>query len=565
MYCKQSGLKFLLLLFALTSRQRELLSQVHPIKLATETYLSVKGDPSVGELKEGRPENGSSSIQRMSWMPESEQPFGYFAKTPVNHFSWQELAISFTPRNTGVVTLELYGPWEKSPGADIYQQDVWWDDVRVVGTELKNGGFEKPLDSADSPWKSTGGSRVEASNETPSADGHYLVKTWHNARVMASFAVTAGKSVTVRAKARAVKPNGFKEMKRIASHDTPAHKAAKRLMRGANLGNHLEVAPDQNWSLNYTDADFDHIREEGFDHIRLPIGWHHYVGSAPEFRLGDAIFAKVDKHIERAIQRNLAIIINIHHFDDFTSDPAKHQEKLIAIWNQLAERYANMPESVFFELLNEPKDAATTAVLNPIFAEVIHRIRQTNPNRTILVGPGQFNAVAELSGLMLPDDDQNLIVTVHNYDPFQFTHQGTSWTGPDRAVKGIRFPGPPAKPLVPDAKIEMAPHVRDWLSQYNTSSSASNPCSEATLREVVGMAKSWSDYYGRPIHFGEFGVYLEADAESRANYVRAYRQAFDDAGLGWALWDWKAGFQYWNPDQNKPATGFREALFPKPR
>ena len=45
--------------------------------------------------------------------------------------------------------------------------------------------------------------------------------------------------------------------------------------------------------------------------------------------------------------------------------------------------------------------------------------------------------------LRLPDDDENLIVTVHNYDPFYFTHQGATWAGPDTKVTGIRFPGPP--------------------------------------------------------------------------------------------------------------------------
>ena len=92
------------------------------------------------------------------------------------------------------------------------------------------------------------------------------------------------------------------------------------------------------------------------------------------------------------------------------------------------------------ELLNEPKDAATTEVVNPIFAETIQQIRQIAPRRTIFVGPGRWNSVAELTKLRLPDDDQNLIVTVHNYDPFYFTHQGADWAGPDTKLTGILFP-----------------------------------------------------------------------------------------------------------------------------
>ena len=90
------------------------------------------------------------------------------------------------------------------------------------------------------------------------------------------------------------------------------------------------------------------------------------------------------------------------------------------------------PTGLAFELLNEPKDAATTEVINPIFAETIRQIRRIDPKRTIFVGPGRWNSIGELPKLRLPDDDQNLIVTVHNYDPFYFTHQGADWAARTR-------------------------------------------------------------------------------------------------------------------------------------
>lgn len=538
-------------------------AQQHPIKLATEASLSVRAEPSVQDLTDGRRENPSTSLQRMSWIPAAEQQLAWFVTRPTTYLAWQEIAMSFVPQKSGDVTLELYGPWEKVPGGDIYRQDVWWDDVRVSGAELTNGGFEQPLDAPGSSWKSTGAVRLAGTDEVPASEGKWLVKAWHNQRVVANMAVKGGQRVTVRAKARSVKPDGFVEMKRITKRDTPAHLAAKRLKRGANLGNHLEVPPGQNWALSYSEEDYDQIMAEGFDHVRLPIGWNHYTGPAPQYKLSDEIFAQVDQHVVRAAKRGLSIIINIHHFDDFTTDPVKFRDKFFAIWNQLAEHYAKSPETVFFEILNEPKDAATTTILNPIYADVIKQIRRTNPTRTILVGPGKWNSISELVNLKLPDDDQNLIVTVHNYDPFYFSHQGATWSGPDVVkLKGIRFPGPPAKPLVIDASSSLAPHVLDWLARYNSNPGDSNPCSEALHKELVAQAKSWSDYYGRPIHFGEFGAFVEADAESRANFVKSFRQAFDEADVGWAIWDWKAGFRYWDPEQHRPAPGFREALFP---
>ena len=69
-------------------------------------------------------------------------------------------------------------------------------------------------------------------------------------------------------------------------------------------------------------------------------------------------------------------------------------------------------------------------MINPIFAGTIEQIRQTNPERTIFVGPGRWNSISELPELRLPDDDDNLIVTVHNYEPFYFTHQGADLVRP---------------------------------------------------------------------------------------------------------------------------------------
>ena len=92
--------------------------------------------------------------------------------------------------------------------------------------------------------------------------------------------------------------------------------------------------------------------------------------------------------------------------------------------------------------------------MNPIYARAIAEIRRTNPQRTIFVEPGGWGSIDELKNLVLPPDD-NVIVSVHCYDPFYFTHQGATWTGGQTPVTGIVFPGPPAQPLVPDPKLHL--------------------------------------------------------------------------------------------------------------
>lgn len=351
-------------------------------------------------------------------------------------------------------------------------------------------------------------------------------------------------------------------MKRLTDHHSPAYRAAKWFMRGANLGNYLEAPKNQSWGVTVSAEEFGIMKREGFDHVRVPVRWNDYTGPGPDFTISPDIFARADWVVTNALAAHLAVILNIHNFDEFTKDPAGQTDKFLAIWRQVAAHYAQFPDKLAFELFNEPNAAATTEVINPIFARAIAEIRKTNPKRTIFTGPSKWNQISELKNLVLPDDD-NIIVTVHCYDPFYFTHQGATWAGPDPKVTGIRFPGPPAEPLVPDPSLKLNPWVVSWIKRYNTLPTAENPSSPIAFEPELKLAREWSDYYGRPVHVGEFGCFTKADPESRARFYAAFRHACDENKLGWAIWDWSAGFHYWDKKKNEPAPGMREALFGK--
>ena len=504
---------------------------------------------------------GNGSIERKNWVSESEQPRGYTVNFPVTHLGWRALTVRFTPARNGTVTLTLMGPFEEASKGVVYRQEVLWDDVRARGrlwkmavSSLGEATSRSAGKRVVEPWSlSQRAYRLSRERTTPARGT--------TRRSPRPFNVIRGHAVTIRLHARAVRIDNLREMKPIAGRSTAAHLAARQFRRGANLGNGLESPPGQDWGGHYSPDDLRIMRAEGFDHVRIPVGWHHYTGPGPDFRIRPEIFARADELVNAGLHEDLGVMINIHHFDDFTSDPKGQTARFLAIWRQVAEHYAKAPAGLAFELLNEPKDAATTEVINPIFAEAIRQIREISPKRTIFVGPGRWNSIGELPKLLLPDDDHNLIVTVHNYDPFYFTHQGANWAGPDTKITGILFPGPPSKPLVPDPKLKVNSWVLNWVKRYNTEPTATNPSSPLAFQGSIDQAREWSEYYGRPIHIGEFGCFTTADPVSRANYYRSVRELAEKAGIGWAIWDWKAGFHYWNAKTGKPEPGMHEALF----
>lgn len=337
---------------------------------------------------------------------------------------------------------------------------------------------------------------------------------------------------------------------------TPAHDAAAHFKRGANFGNHLEFERfDEN---HYKPADYEMVKREGFDHIRIPIGWHRHTGPAPDFKIDEKFAGIVDRMLDESHKNGLYTIINIHHFDELTSDPWAWTNKFCAIWRQLATRYGKRSD-VAFELLNEPKDKATQEIMNTIWAEGIQTIRAIAPAKTIFVGTSRWNNIDELPKLKLPENDRNLIVTVHCYEPFYFTHQGASWAGSDPSTVGIIFPGPPQTPIEKSPKATNQ-WVAKWIADYNKLPTDQNPSSKKAFVPRLQRAADWAKQNNRPIHLGEFGAYEKADPQSRANFYRQMRQTCDQLGIGWAIWDWNAGFHYQKNFQPDPPE-MREALF----
>ena len=360
-----------------------------------------------------------------------------------------------------------------------------------------------------------------------------------------------------------VMPSNPPEMKPLKGKNTPADRAATWFRHGVNLGDYLESSPKYfGRGVVVSAGEIAQIKQQGFDHVRVPIGWHNYAGPAPDFVLSPEIFGRVDFIITNAINSGLAVIINIHHFNELDKNPAAATDKFLALWKQIAAHYAKFPAKLAFELDNEPHDNATTELMNPIYARAIAEIRKSNPKRTLFVEPGGWGGIDELKNLVLPVDD-NVIVSVHCYEPFHFTHQGASWTTADFQQTGIVFPGPPAQPLVPDPKLDLKPYVLNWIEKYNTLPADKNPCGPMAFTGKFKFLRAWSDYYGYPVHLGEFGAYIKADAQSRANFYSAFRRAAEAEKLGWCLWDWSANFRYWDKQAGQPMPGMHDALFGK--
>lgn len=299
-----------------------------------------------------------------------------------------------------------------------------------------------------------------------------------------------------------------------------------RLVPGINLGNALEAPKEGEWGVTLQAEYFQLIKEKGFKSVRVPIRWSAHAGDTSPYTIDPAFFERIDWVLEQARANNLVAVINMHHYDEFYPDPAGQRERFLALWKQIAEHYKDQPtDQLVFEPLNEPNgDAVTPQVWNDLIKDVLAVIRQSNPERFVMVGPVFWNSVDQLPELKLPKDDQRIIVTFHYYSPFNFTHQGAEWQDGSAEWLGTQ-----------------------WQATGDEKSAINNDFDKAVR---------WSKQNNRPIYLGEFGAYSKADMDSRARWTEYIARQAEADGFSWAYWEFCSGFGIYDPQ----AKTFRDPL-----
>jgi endoglucanase len=273
---------------------------------------------------------------------------------------------------------------------------------------------------------------------------------------------------------------------------------------------------------------FKMIKEEGFSTIRVNL--HPFKHMDSNYKINPKWLETLDWVVKKGLEAKLMIILDLHEFNAMADDPIAKKEMFFSVWRQLAPRYKDQPSDVVFELLNEPNRKLSVALWNQYLVEVIKIIRKTNPNRTLIIGPGNWNGIESLSTLELPKADKNIIVTVHFYHPMPFTHQGAPWSGENKDLSGITWSGTQEEKELIETKLK--------------------------------VAADWSSANDRPILLGEFGAYEKADMGSRARYTAFVARTAERFGFSWAYWQFDSDFIVYNIDKDAWVEPIKKALLP---
>ena len=315
---------------------------------------------------------------------------------------------------------------------------------------------------------------------------------------------------------------------RVAEPERAGAAEAPQFRRGVNI-----IGYDPIWSdpakARFQKKHFAEIRKGGFDFVRVNLFAFRHMDSAN--RIDPKWLERLDWVVREAQAAGLGVILDEHDFDACAKDLPACRVKLPAFWRQVAPRYRGAPRNVAFELMNEPHGPIDAAVWNEFSAELLKIVRETNPTRTVVIGPTRWNNFAELPTLRLPENDRNILVTFHYYDPFHFTHQGARWAGDVQTLSGI-----------------------PWGSEAD----------RAQIRADFAKVKAWAQANRRPVLLGEFGAYDKSGTPlaMRVAYTEAVAREAEAAGFGWAYWQFDSDFIVWDMARDAWVPEIRRALIP---
>jgi endoglucanase len=231
---------------------------------------------------------------------------------------------------------------------------------------------------------------------------------------------------------------------------------------------------------------------------------------------------KVLKDVDQAVQfgkkHKIHVNLNLHRAPGYCVNPPaepldlfKDQKALDACafqWAHFAKRYKGIPSSeVSFDLLNEPgmlpKDAYVRVV-----TRLVEAIRAEDPDRLIIADGLLWgnSPVPELAKLKIAQ-------STRGYTPVQISHYKASWMhGSDRWPE-------PTWPLRGDDAWDRDRLYRERILPWKA-------------LEASGVG----------VHVGEWGAFQHTPHAVVLAWMRDCLELWQDAGWGWALWNFRGSF-----------------------
>jgi len=170
---------------------------------------------------------------------------------------------------------------------------------------------------------------------------------------------------------------------------------------------------------------------------------------------------------------------------------------------------------VAYEFMNEPV-ADDAEQWNRLLARVADSIRQWEPTRVLVIGSNRWQSASTFDQLRIPENDTNIILSFHFYEPMFLTHYHAAWTNLKDFNGEVNYPG----------QIVLNSNNPDHLRVYNRD----------TLLKMMQKPLHLADSLKLPLYCGEYGIYNNFFPASRMAWYKDMVSIFNEHGIAYANW-----------------------------
>ncbi|MBA4863782.1 glycoside hydrolase family 5 protein [Streptomyces sp. PSKA54] len=261
----------------------------------------------------------------------------------------------------------------------------------------------------------------------------------------------------------------------------------------------------------FTDADAAFIAGIGLNCVRIAVNYRHLSDDADPFAIREDGMRRLTDAVDACARTGLYTVIDLHAAPGFqnqsehSDNPSHHawlwrhrhfQDRVVAIWEALADRFRGRPEVAGYNLLNEPGDP-TGEVIGPFYRRLVDAVRAVDPDHVIFLDGNRYANDFDVIG----DSYDNTVYSTHDY-----------------ALAGIR---------------EATKYPGEVRGQYVDRSHL-----EARFLERTAHCRKT----GTPVWVGEFGPVYSGDPDvDRHRYavLRDQLEIYREYGASWSIWTYK--------------------------
>ncbi len=227
------------------------------------------------------------------------------------------------------------------------------------------------------------------------------------------------------------------------------------IIKGMAFGNKVwdnPTTPPVN--KHHTEKSYEELAQLGFNSVRFYINYGLFEDDSAPYEYKESGFEWLDQNIDWAEKYGIRLILNMHYPQggyqsqgngDALWTVEENQERLEALWTEIARRYSNEPTILGYGIVNEPVVSIKTTEgdcllqWQELAQEITDSIKTVDENHLIFIekmcaakdtvtGNSKWNNFNDDNNFV-KIDGENIVYEFHYYDYHPFTHQGFDWAG----------------------------------------------------------------------------------------------------------------------------------------